>query len=481
MASLNLQPDPMIDMTSHSSIRYAFQNMQKSRKTMHDLLETLKNSVDFLFIQENPIHFVRKVPSTTSELGDDLIGPVIHRSWQCVDNRSVHPQSQVAIYVNVRFTSSYQLFPVFNPAIDPNVLVLCVCHNQKRSDFFHLINIYNQPGTWHSTVESLLRIALTLANLAIVQGDFNLHLPLWDPAISHVSGLGKRLFYSFSDLELNLTNDEGDATIASLSLTTITSPPFRHFRLPLPFAIHPFLVPTTLQLSRLSSYGSRRLLDDYAAYDVNKNPRLATVAATVIEFDDCSYQESINKSKIKSKMALEDFLRRQQAEDDSFAPEAIDLPLPPPSAADFPPLAPLAPKLTKAERATQAKINALLAPAIPAVNPPVKQLEAPAPKVPSSPKAAIASETPIRKTLKRPMAKTPIEQLGSVPTSTSPSPSPLPKVSPSASPDCIPSPVTPILAVATLQHYMLRMPYDVHSARRETHEVQRVPSLGLRP
>ena len=232
---------------------------------MHDLLETLKNSVDFLFIQENPIHFVRKVPSTTSELGDDLIGPVIHRSWQCVDNRSVHPQSQVAIYVNVRFTSSYQLFPVFNPAIDPNVLVLCVCHNQKRSDFFHLINIYNQPGTQHSTVESLLRIALTLANLAIVQGDFNLHSPLWDPAISHVSGLGKRLFYSFSDLELNLTNDEGDATIASLSLTTITSPPFRHFRLPLPFAIHPFLVPTTLQLSRLSSYGSRRLLDDYAA------------------------------------------------------------------------------------------------------------------------------------------------------------------------------------------------------------------------
>ena len=73
------------------------------------------------------------------------------------------------------------------------------------------------------------------------------------------------------------------------------------------------------------------------SYDVNKNPRLATVAATVIEFDDCSYQEyedtlflcktcniscrrSINKSKIKSKMALEDFLRRQQAEDDSFAP-----------------------------------------------------------------------------------------------------------------------------------------------------------------
>ena len=177
---------------------------------MHDLLETLKNSVDFLFIQEAPIHFIRKVPSTTSELGDDLIGPVIHRSWQCVDNRSIHPQSQVAIYVNARFTSSYQLFPIFDRAIDPNVLALCVRHNQRRADFFHLVNIYNQPGTRHSAIESLLRLAPTLTNLAVVQGDFNLHSPLWDPAISHTSGLGERLFHSFSDLELNLVNDEGD-------------------------------------------------------------------------------------------------------------------------------------------------------------------------------------------------------------------------------------------------------------------------------
>ena len=202
----------MIDTTHHLPIRYAFQNVQKSRKTMHDLLETLKNSVDFLFIQETPIHFIRKVPSTTSEFGDDLIGPVIHRSWQCVDNRSIHPQSQVAIYVNTRFTSSYQLFPIFDRSIDPNVLALCVRHNLKRSNFFHLVNIYNQPGTRHSAIESLLRLAPTLANLAVVQGDFNLHSPLWDPAISHASGLGERLFYTFSDLELNLVNDEGDAT-----------------------------------------------------------------------------------------------------------------------------------------------------------------------------------------------------------------------------------------------------------------------------
>ncbi|KAF8700287.1 hypothetical protein AX14_000808 [Amanita brunnescens Koide BX004] len=179
---------------------------------MHDLLETLKNSVDFLFVQESPVNFVRKVPSTTSEDGDDLIGPVIHRNWQCVDKRAIQSDSQVAIYVNTRLTAIYQLFPNFDPNIDPGVLAMCVRHNTIPSLFFHVINIYNRPGTHHSAIESLLRLAPTLTNIAVVQGDFNLHSPLWDPACSSASGLGERLFYSFSDIELNLGNDDGDAT-----------------------------------------------------------------------------------------------------------------------------------------------------------------------------------------------------------------------------------------------------------------------------
>ena len=57
-----------------------------------------------------------------------------------------------------------------------------------------------------------MRLIPTLTNIAVVQGDFNLHSPLWDPSISSASGLGERLFYTFSDLELNLANEDGDAT-----------------------------------------------------------------------------------------------------------------------------------------------------------------------------------------------------------------------------------------------------------------------------
>ncbi|KAF8648754.1 hypothetical protein AX14_008779 [Amanita brunnescens Koide BX004] len=230
------------------------------------------------------------------------------------------------------------------------------------------------------------------------------------------------------------------------------------------------------------------------SYDAHKNPRLATVAATVVEFDDCSYQEyedtlflckicniscrrSVNKSKIKSKMPLEDFLRRQRSEDDSFSAEAIDLPLPPPSAADFPPLAPsvpdpgpapkevapkltkeVAPRLTKAKKATQAKINALLAPVTPAVKPAVQLMS---PLLPAKPEAkrrkafktagAKTPEPPVKMILERPVAKGSSVQSGSPLNATSPHPSPAPDVFPSASPDRAPSPVTPILAVAALQ------------------------------
>ena len=205
------------------------------------------------------------------------------------------------------------------------------------------------------------------------------------------------------------------------------------------------------------------------SYDARKNPRLATVAATVIEFDDCSYQEykdtlflckicniscrrSVNKSKIKSKMPLEDYLRRQRSEDDSFSVEAIDLPLPPPSAADFPPLAPppapknSAPRLTKAEKATQGKINALLSTTPSPAKPDTKRRKALSPVI-----TAKTPVPPVQKILGRPVAKSPPDLSDVLLAVTSPEPSPVPNVAPSVSPDHAPSPVTPILAVAALQ------------------------------
>ena len=117
------------------------------------------------------------------------------------------------------------------------------------------------------------------------------------------------------------------------------------------------------------------------SYDAKKNPRAAKYAVTVVEFDDCSYEEyndtvflcgqcnmkclrKVNGSKIKSKMPIERFLAQRDSEDhsDSFAVDALDLPLPPPTAADFPELPQTAPtpKMSKAEKAMAERINTLL-------------------------------------------------------------------------------------------------------------------------
>ena len=112
------------------------------------------------------------------------------------------------------------------------------------------------------------------------------------------------------------------------------------------------------------------------SYDEKKNPRVAKYAVTVAEFDDCSYEEyedtvflcgqcnmkclrKVNGSKIKSKMPIAQFLAQRDSGEDSFSVAALDPPLPPPVAADFPalPRATPAPKMTKAEKAMANKIN----------------------------------------------------------------------------------------------------------------------------
>ena len=168
--------------TDLTKTRFAFQNVHKSRLSVHELLETLQSDIDFLFIQENPSSFIRNVPSTTSEQGDPLIGPVHHKQWQCVEKTSLQPSSQVAIYVNKRFLTEYQIFPDFSPSIDPNVLIVTFRHNVARSKHFSLINIYNPPKTNNAAVHSLLTILPRLNDTLVIEGDFNLHSGIWDPA-----------------------------------------------------------------------------------------------------------------------------------------------------------------------------------------------------------------------------------------------------------------------------------------------------------
>ena len=203
---------PLVNIVSHRNMRYLFQNVHKSRKTVHDLLDSRRNAIDILFIQEAPINFVRKVPSATNPEGDDLIGPVIHKVWVCIDRRLVFPDSAVAIYANKRLTNSYQLFPVEKTNIHQDVLFLRLKHNFLKGHDFTVCNVYNRPGARNAAVTSFMQALPSFTDLALVEGDFKLHSPIWDPNVTKGSPAALALYVSLSEVGLNLMNDEYQST-----------------------------------------------------------------------------------------------------------------------------------------------------------------------------------------------------------------------------------------------------------------------------
>ena len=204
-----ITPKPsLVNIVSHKHMRYLFQNVHKSRKTVHDLLDSRRNAIDILFVQEAPINFVRKVPSATNPEGNDLVGPVIHKAWVCVDRRLAFPNSAVAIYVNRRLTSSYQLFPVERANIHQDVLVLRLKHNFLKGHDFTVANVYNRPGARNAAVSSFMDAIPSFTDLAVVEGDFNLHSPIWDDAITKGSPTALALYVALSEAGLNLMNDD---------------------------------------------------------------------------------------------------------------------------------------------------------------------------------------------------------------------------------------------------------------------------------
>ena len=202
-----------MSITDHiSKTRFAFQNVHKSRLTVHELLENLKNDIDFLFVQENPFTFIRNVPSSSNEVGDPLIGPVHHRQWQCVEKTSIQASSQVAIYVNKCLLENFQIFPNFSTGIDPNVLPVTLKHNIIGSCSFTIVNVYNPPKTRNSAVRALIDLLPHLPDALVVQGDFNLPSGIWDPNRNNSSPLSIELFNRLSDEDFGLCNDEGAPT-----------------------------------------------------------------------------------------------------------------------------------------------------------------------------------------------------------------------------------------------------------------------------
>ena len=131
-------------MDCFANIAVLSQNVHKSRKTVKNLLEQYASAADIIFIQEAPFPHIRKIISTTSEEGDDVIGPPIHAVWQAIHCFERHPKTQVCSYVNRRLLSRFQLSLDLAINMEPNVLLftLSSCLGGHSATFG---NVYNPP------------------------------------------------------------------------------------------------------------------------------------------------------------------------------------------------------------------------------------------------------------------------------------------------------------------------------------------------
>ena len=104
------------------------------------------------------------------------------------------------------------MFPMERPEIHQDVLILQLRHNFLKGYDFTVVNVYNRPARANAAVHSLLNILPSIPNVAVIQGDFNLHSPLWDAGIQRGSNAALHLYTEMSDCGLNLLNSEDEPT-----------------------------------------------------------------------------------------------------------------------------------------------------------------------------------------------------------------------------------------------------------------------------
>ena len=196
-----------------TGFKFLFQNVHKSRKTTHDLLEIHAGGTDFIFIQEANFGLVRHTISTTSEEGDPVVGPVHHKAWECVQKSETYTSTQVTIYVNKRILTTFSIFVDPHRIPHPNVLAIDISRILD-SVTSTIINLYNPPQSGNSAVHHLIRaLQSDDLNPAMIQSDFNLHHVEWEPEREQLNdSIAEELLETITEKDMDLVNNDGDAT-----------------------------------------------------------------------------------------------------------------------------------------------------------------------------------------------------------------------------------------------------------------------------
>src|SRR6188768_2871233 len=183
-----------------SAVRVFSQNVAKNALHVDALLSELRNKFDVIFLQEPPWRAIRRVPSTTNRLGDEIVGAPKHPDWLTVVRPPINDEaSRVLAYVHNRLT---QLCPSLRrDLIDHRDILVLSLFSEGRT--INIMNVYSDDQ--HTAINLLAERTPTLPACVLMTGDFNCHSREWDPSVPHHRTMAISLLDSVAKLGLELT------------------------------------------------------------------------------------------------------------------------------------------------------------------------------------------------------------------------------------------------------------------------------------
>ena len=177
------------------------QNVRKNSIVLNTILETLFH-FDIILIQESPWSEIRKIPSSSNCDGDPLMGTCHHPNWisfaRLPSNGNNSPK--VISYVNIclkpfRFLFRKDLFD----HQDIN-LISFICNDT----WHYILNIYSDLS--HSALKYLKDTKVSISQVLLMTGDFNVRDNLWGPLFPHHSSISDNLMMIADSFDLALSS-----------------------------------------------------------------------------------------------------------------------------------------------------------------------------------------------------------------------------------------------------------------------------------
>ena len=181
------------------NLKILSQNVWKNYLIVNTILET-QSHFNIILIQEPSWFVIHKVPSTLSSKSENLIGTVYHPNWLlfAINSMNKVTSPRVTAYINICLFSL--CFSLRSDIINhTNILLISFTNNYTQ---YFIMNIYSDSS--HLALKYLKDIEVSIDNVLVMTGDFNIRDSLWDSTFPYHSSISDDLLIITDSFHLAL-------------------------------------------------------------------------------------------------------------------------------------------------------------------------------------------------------------------------------------------------------------------------------------